>query len=86
MACEYGFVKDNIGCPICQCVDPPEEESPPLIGRPDGHELVATACDGRPMCFMFCEFGFKRDADGCEVCHCMDDPCQVTYRFQKVSK
>lgn len=28
----------------------------------------------RPMCRMFCKFGFKRDENGCEYCSCNDSP------------
>ena len=73
MYCEFGFKKDSIGCPICECLDAAESS---LIGRPDGHELLP-ACAERPVCDMYCEFGNKRDEDGCEICSCIDDPCEV---------
>jgi hypothetical protein len=27
-------------------------------------------CDARPMCMMYCENGFKKGPDGCDVCQC----------------
>lgn len=30
------------------------------------------------MCMMECQFGFKRDAQGCEVCQCEEELCQVS--------
>ena len=32
------------------------------------------------MCFMYCELGFARDENGCEICKCLtfpDDICKV---------
>ena len=35
--CEYGFKKDDTGCPTCECLEAAESS---LIGRPDGHEAA----------------------------------------------
>jgi hypothetical protein len=32
--------------------------------------LPPTNCDGRPMCMMYCQNGFKKGPDGCDVCDC----------------
>jgi len=78
MYCENGFKEGEDGCPICECVEDSEDSDRPLIGRPDGHEVGTNpACAGRPMCLMYCELGFKRDDDGCPICDCLEDPCQV---------
>ena len=35
------------------------------------------------MCLMFCEHGFKL-VDGCEVCECNPDPCEVRWIFGSI--
>jgi len=75
MYCANGFQTDASGCPVCHCVVAAETKEPEssLIGRPDGHEPVASNCDKRPMCQMLCKNGFKNGDDGCPVCECNED-------------
>lgn len=54
----------------------PDGHERPLIGRPDGREVLP-GCRGHPLCRMYCPFGYKRDEDGCQICSCHSDPCQV---------
>jgi len=80
--CEFGFKKDASGCPTCTCLRAAETS---LIGRPDGHEPFfdwSSPCDDRPMCRMYCEFGFKRDEDGCEICSCHSRPGDILLRVK----
>ena len=53
------------------CVVPPELDSVTMdeCMDPGGGE-----CTG-PVCLMACEFGFKVDKDGCEICECNDPEC-----------
>ena len=33
------------------------------------------------MCLMFCEYGFVQDSNGCDMCKCAPNPCQVILCF-----
>ncbi len=35
------------------------------------------------LCTLFCEHGFKKDANGCDICDCVviEDPCKVYVTF-----
>lgn len=101
IACEFGNVTDDAGCPTCACKPPPKECGPQDCGNqaapaialmcPDG-SAVGFSCrrDARGQCSLqqepcpttckpvtckiACQFGFKKDASGCEICGCADAP------------
>lgn len=83
MFCENGWAKDDHGCEVCQCqealaVDPVPELIPvdPVI-LPMLPPIPDSGCSPR-RCRMFCNYGFKKDEQGCEMCECRDEPegCQ----------
>ena len=106
IACEFGNVLDEAGCPTCSCKPPPKECGPndcanqaaPAIAKlcPDGSSVgfscrinvrgqcslqqdeCPTMC--KPVtCKIACQFGFKKDASGCEICACAEAPaCKAT--------
>ncbi|CAH1790057.1 unnamed protein product, partial [Owenia fusiformis] len=55
------------GCPPPACQNP--------VTMPGQCCPVCKGCNPI-MCTMFCEFGFKKDANGCDICSCADDPCK----------
>jgi hypothetical protein len=71
-----GYAKDSFGCNICACGSgrPSPTGRPtrtwPSRNRATTPSPASANCDNRPMCMMFCENGFKRGADGCDVCTC----------------
>ena len=76
MYCEFGFKNDSTGCPICECVgmDEGPEEREDEVRRPEAPPRVPVDdqdCRDRPMCRMYCEFGFKNDSRGCPICECV---------------
>ncbi|MDX2019916.1 MAG: hypothetical protein SF187_06725 [Deltaproteobacteria bacterium] len=106
IACEFGNVLDEAGCPTCACNPPPKQCGPkdcanqaaPAIAKlcPDGsavgfscrlnttgkcslqQDQCPTTC--KPVtCKIACQFGFKKDAAGCDLCACADAPtCKNT--------
>ncbi len=73
MLCQYGFVRDDNGCPICQCRKDPalQEEEEEFIPEP---QTFPEVCKNRPMCLMFCRNGYEVDQDGCPKCSCRQNP------------
>ncbi|CAH1797666.1 unnamed protein product [Owenia fusiformis] len=80
MSCHYGYKTDDNDCPICECrANPcakPEEvcsnEMPYCVVK--YNKAVCQKCSP-VMCMMFCQFGFKMNSDGCEICECKPHPC-----------
>ncbi|CAF1307079.1 unnamed protein product [Adineta ricciae] len=42
-----------------------------------------TTCDDRPLCRMYCLFGYRLDAQGCATCKCKSSPCEDGAPFLK---
>ncbi|ELU13939.1 hypothetical protein CAPTEDRAFT_197268, partial [Capitella teleta] len=91
MYCEYGNELDGNGCPICSCKPNPCEVTECAPGTkcdvvPSdcfGPLCAATAeckaiqCD-EFLCAMYCEYGNELDGNGCPICSCKPNPCEVT--------
>ena len=85
MSCQFGFAKDEVtGCYICQCADPPVNQSTgrhsPENGLPENNipdqedGIKENPCE--PVtCMMMCQFGWAKDeVTNCEICQCADPP------------
>jgi hypothetical protein len=83
--CENGYVIEN-GCPTCKCHEPCNEGPECDLACPTGNTIdPATGCSqsceciadecSPVVCALFCEFGFRTDGSGCEVCECRGEPC-----------
>lgn len=88
MYCSQGFKKGSDGCDTCECNDDAPVVAPhgktvaaPAAPAPALHSAVdQVPCDQRPMCLMYCEFGFRKGSDGCDVCECNDAPSHCALR------
>jgi len=85
--CEFGYANDERGCMTCKCnTKPPadiavdggwmEEEGAYDEGEDsESSEVSVEEVDcPRMMCRMFCEYGFMKDENGCQVCKCRSQP------------
>jgi len=64
-------------CPTgSECVDDPSDSCDPANGGADCSGMCVPKSGGCSpvMCEMFCEFGFKKGADGCAICACNEAP------------
>jgi len=77
LRCRSGYAKDSFGCNICACGSSSRDRS--STGYPSRRSWSSRtttpppgllSCDNRPMCMMYCENGFQKGADGCDVCQC----------------
>ena len=76
MLCEKGWQKDDKGCDICVCAECQKDEDCPL-GCPGAHCSAKKTCECGPTCLpvvcgLYCEHGFLKDADGCDICKCRE--------------
>jgi len=88
--CEHGFRKGRDGCDTCECsqggstpVPAPAPAAAPSVTQAKGAE-----CGVRPMCSMYCLHGFKKGADGCDVCECAppENACELRPMCRKLCK
>ncbi|XP_078419286.1 cysteine-rich motor neuron 1 protein isoform X2 [Cetorhinus maximus] len=86
--CPYGFVQDQKGCLMCQCL--PKEPCPDLTSYCSLHcshgflmDLdECSICECRPQphkcrklsCNKHCPYGYMRNKHGCEMCRCVKCP------------
>ncbi|KNC84660.1 hypothetical protein SARC_03121 [Sphaeroforma arctica JP610] len=93
IACEFGNVLGEDGCPICECKPDPcsvINACPQDVGCLVVDGEAECIYDGSnpfengpepecgPVCTIFCEFGNVMDNGGCPMCECMPDPkCDV---------
>ncbi|XP_067895591.1 cysteine-rich motor neuron 1 protein-like isoform X3 [Heterodontus francisci] len=86
--CPYGFVQDQKGCLMCQCL--PKEPCPDLtsycsLDCPSGFLMdldECSICKCRPQphkcrklsCNKHCPYGYMRNKHGCEMCRCVRCP------------
>jgi len=87
--CENGFKKDTNGCDTCECIENPNECrqnsdcNPGQICKFETYCGVGVCVDEVQcpdvMCMLACENGFKKGADGCDICECAepDNKCQA---------
>ena len=83
--CPHGHVIDDAGCPTCECYEPCNELPLCDLFCEEGYAIdTATGCSlsceclddcGPVDCLGACEWGFRRDSRGCEVCECRGAPC-----------
>ncbi len=65
-SCPNGHqVNPLTGCETCRCKPTEGGDS-----SEESREELPAHCRGRPMCMMFCQFGFQTGADGCPICRC----------------
>lgn len=73
--CEKGLKTDKDGCPICECKTCLKNEDCPNICKdPVCNTEGDCECEGCPpfICDLFCPFGFKKDANNCDICACRE--------------
>lgn len=70
----------NIQCPEgYECTDDPDDSCDPNAGGADCSGVCVPKAGCQPvLCTLFCEYGFKKDANGCEICDCNDAPAGNT--------
>ncbi|ELU12381.1 hypothetical protein CAPTEDRAFT_136066, partial [Capitella teleta] len=91
--CEYGNELDGNGCPICSCKPNPCEVSKSALSLSSQCDVVPSDCFGplcaataeckaiqcdEFLCAMYCEYGNELDGNGCPICSCKPNPCEVT--------
>ena len=73
IVCDHGHVTDpTTGCQTCACkdADSADDDDTDVDQLPEH-------CIGRPMCLMYCHFGFQKGKDGCPICACNAPPTEV---------
>ncbi|XP_069773514.1 cysteine-rich motor neuron 1 protein-like isoform X2 [Narcine bancroftii] len=86
--CPYGFVQDQKGCLMCQCL--PKEPCPDLTSHcsldcpygflVDLDDCIICECRPQPhkcrklSCNKHCHYGYMRNKHGCEMCRCVKCP------------
>ncbi|CAF0784287.1 unnamed protein product [Adineta ricciae] len=76
LRCTNGnYILDTKGCPTCACTSEGTIQRivQPSTDTKDVPSKAGVQCSPI-MCRMFCEHGFRRDKNGCEVCQCNDSP------------
>lgn len=90
LACEFGFARDDRGCETCACNPPPlcaavlceagttcevicVDCSAPSCEPSCRATCVPNTCDP-VLCRLDCEYGFRTDPSGCEICECNPPP------------
>lgn len=66
----------SLPCPDgMQCVDDPDDSCDPANGGADCSGMCVAQQGCSPvMCELYCAYGFKKDANGCEICSCNPAP------------
>ena len=74
VVCAHGHVTDpTTGCETCTCKD---ADSADDDDDTDVHQ-IPEHCAGRPMCLMYCHYGFQKGENGCPICRCNRPPRAV---------
>jgi hypothetical protein len=88
--CPTGYIYDEFGCNTCKCK--PDQcafvQCPRLSCdnyRWDNgmccpsclQTFEDTTCPKLLDCFVKCPYGFKKDAAGCDICECHENPCET---------
>ncbi|XP_025091567.1 antistasin-like [Pomacea canaliculata] len=82
IACLYGNVPDERGCPTCQCREKPLCPLFKCHACANGYVYVdgCQTCTCQPDCVpavcptIKCAYGLQRDENGCEICSCNPGP------------